>query len=243
VRTRKAREGLDELMESIRRRGLLQPIVVFPKDEKYELVVGQRRFLAVQELGWKEVPALVIKPIDMAEAKMYSMSENIFRRDLSYADKVDACDYLYSKYGTVKAVAEELGIKESEASYYLRHRIVPEPLRKMVDEKKITKTDAMRATLAGWPDEEKVMKIVEEMPKLTTEEKRRVVNASKEFPEAPAMELIEEAKKPPEEVEVTFILPIKYSGALDKASKDLALDREETARIAVIDWLTARGYA
>ena len=243
VRTRKAREGLDELKGSIKRKGLIQPIVVFRKDDKYELVVGQRRFLAVQELGWEKVPALVLGPMDTAEAKIYSASENIHRKDLSYADLVDACDYLYEKYRTVEAVAEELGISVSKAQDYLRHRLVPPKVRKMVDKGDITKTDAMRATLAGWPNEEKIMKIIEEFPTMTTNEKRRVVSVAQKEPEAPPEKIVEEAKKPPKEVELTFVLPTKYANALDKAATERGEEPPDTARVAVIDWLEAKGYA
>ena len=243
VRTRKVREGLKELAESIRRKGLLQPLVVFRKDDRYELVIGQRRFLAVKELGWENVPAVVLDPMGLAEAKACSAIENIHRKDVAFKDLCEAAEYLYDEYGgDPKAVAEALVISLDKAKDLLRKRLVPKPIREMVELGRIKPKDAVRATIAGWPDTEKVVKIAEELPKMTTNEKRRLVNVSVERPEAPAKELIEEAKKPPKEIELTILLPRKYSDGLDNASKDLVLDREETARIAVIDWLGAKGY-
>lgn len=244
VRKKKVREGLDELKKSIDREGLLQPIVVFSKDDKYELVIGQRRLLAVKELGWKEIPALVLEPMSIAKAKTRSVIENIHRSDLSFKDLCEAAEYLYDEYGgDSEAVANALAISTDKAKSLLFKRLIPKPLREKVEIGKIKAKDAERATIAGWPDEEKIMKISEELPKMTTNEKHRVVNVSKELPEASAKEIIEGAKKPPKEIELMVLLPAKYGEPLDKASDDLGLDPEETARIAIIDWLSAKGYA
>jgi ParB family chromosome partitioning protein len=56
-------ESLQELSESIKASGLLQPVVVRPKDGRYELIAGERRLRAVQELGWRQIPA-VVKEVD-----------------------------------------------------------------------------------------------------------------------------------------------------------------------------------
>jgi len=243
VRKKKVKENLDELKKSIEREGLLQPIVVFPTDDKYELVIGQRRLLAVKELGWKEIPAIVLEPMSLAKAKIRSVIENIHRSELSFKDLCAAAEYLYDEYGgDPEAVAEALCISVDRAKNLLFKRLIPKPLREMVEIGKIKPKDAERATIAGWPDTEKIMKIAESLPKMTTDEKRRIVSLSKEKPEASAKELIEEAKKPPKEIELIILLPAKYKEPLEKASDDLGLDPEETGRIAIIDWLTTKGY-
>jgi ParB family chromosome partitioning protein len=243
VRRRKVKVGLDELKDSIRRIGLLQPIIVFQKEDKYELIVGQRRFLAVKELGWEKIPALVTSPpSDVAEGKIASLSENIHRKELPRRDIIDACDYLYAKYGSARAVAEELGVSESTVRNYLPLRLAPEPLIKMIEEKEISLTDARKAVQAGGADEEKVMKIAKELKKMTKEEKRRFTDIVKEKPEASAEEIIEEAKKPRIEVRVVVHLTPKWAEILDKAADDIGMDREDLAKTAIIDWLTTRGY-
>jgi len=243
VRKKKVKEGLEELKKSIKREGLLQPIVVFPKDDMYELVIGQRRLSAVKELGWKEIPALVVEPMSVAKAKARSVIENIHRSDLAFKDLCAAAEYLYDEYGgDPEAVAEALSISTDKAKDLLFKRLIPKPLREMVEVGKIKPKDAERATKAGWPDEQKMMKIAEEMPTMARNEKERVLSISIERPEAPAKEIIEEAKKPLREIELTILLPTKYKEPLEKASDDLGLHPEETARIAVIDWLSAKGY-
>ena len=114
VRTRKVEENIDELAENIRRVGLIHPIRVYPKEGKYMLVAGQRRLMACKRLKWKEIPATIMsEPADPIDALKVSISENLplLRRDLVREDEIDACDRLYMKYGTYKAVAETLGVK------------------------------------------------------------------------------------------------------------------------------------
>ena len=250
VRKREVEKNLDELKESIRRVGLLQPIIVFPKGDKYELIVGQRRFLAVQALGWKTVPAIVVGSLDLTKAKIISGMENFHRKELPYKDTVDLCDYLYEKYGSIKAVAEELGISEGTVRNYLAHKLVPEPIKQMVEEKKISRQDALAITKATLPDiakgnEEKAVKLAKQIAEKQPprEEKKRIIETAEDHPELSPEKVIEEAKKPPERVKLVIHLPGKYGKALDSAAEDLDQDPEEVAKTAIIDWLTARGYA
>lgn len=242
VRVRKIEVGLDKLKESIKRWGLLHPVVVFPKEDKYELAVGQRRFLACKELGWKTIPAMVISPLDAAQAKILSLTEHVQRRELSYADMVDAIESLYKRYGSIKAVAEALGVSESTVRRYLALRLAPEPLIRMIEEAKISKLDARRIVEACYPDEEKMVKLAEAMVKLTVSEKRRLVDISVEKPKASAEALIKEAKRPPTEVELVIHLPPKYEKTLRKAAEDLGIDYEDVLKTMIIDWLTEKGY-
>lgn len=242
VRVRRIKDGLDELKESIKRWGLLHPIVVFPKEDKYELVVGQRRFLACMELGWNTIPAMVISPLDTTEVKILSLTESRARAKLTHADMMYAIGSLYERYGTVKAVAEALGVSESKALSYLALRIAPEPLKRMIEEAKLRKLDVRRVVEACYPDEEKMVKLAEEMVKLTALEKRRLTARARAKPKASVEALIKEAKRPPTEVRLVIHLPPKYEKTLRKAAEDLDIDYGDVLMTIIIDWLTEKGY-
>ena len=94
VRLRDVNKDVTELADSIRKIGLLEPIVVCPADKpgKYEIITGQRRFLAHQELKKETILAAVLdEKVDETTAKVLSISENLVRRDLNRRDLIDAC--------------------------------------------------------------------------------------------------------------------------------------------------------
>ena len=100
-------EGLDELAKSIAQHGLLQPVVVYPEKPPYELIIGQRRFLACRDkLKWRTIPARKTKVKDPTHALILSFSENIHRLDLDYRDKMKVATSLLGHLGSVKEVAE-----------------------------------------------------------------------------------------------------------------------------------------
>ena len=102
VRTRQVEVDLDKLMSNIKRIGLLHPVIVFKTDDKYELIVGQRRYLACRKLGWERIPAIVTGVKDETRSRIMSLSEGIHRKELPSADLMDAIEALYMKYGSPK---------------------------------------------------------------------------------------------------------------------------------------------
>jgi ParB family chromosome partitioning protein len=242
VRTRQVEADLDKLMANIKRVGLIHPVIVFKTDDKYELIVGQRRYLACKKLGWEKIPAIVTGVMDETKGRIISLSEGIHRKELPSADLMDAIEALYMKYGSPKAIADELGVSEATVRNWLPLSLAPQPLKEMIKEKKIKPADARKALAVGGTNEKKIVEVAKEITKLTSPEKRRLVDIATEKPEAPPEKLLEEAKKPYVEEKIIVHLTPKYAKALDNASKDLGLDREDVAKTAVIDWLTMRGF-
>ena len=243
VRRRQLSKGLDELKRSLQLIGLQQPILVFKKNNRFELIIGQRRFIAASQLGWKKIPALIRSPANLTQGKIISMSENIHRVRLSPRDMSEVCDYLFDELGTPKAVADALGVGQATVNKYLSyHRIAPEPIKKLVDQKKITVPDAMKIVANVWPDEEKAVKIAEKMAKMTRPEKERVFDAVREIPEESADKIIETAEKAAIQKEIVIHLSEDYASGLDKASKDLNVDPEDIAKNVVVEWLEENGY-
>jgi ParB family chromosome partitioning protein len=147
VRLRGVEADLDELTESIRIHGLLEPIVVSPHLEpgKFEVVSGQRRYLAHKKLGRATIPAIVMPTVDEMTAKVLSLTENVIRRDLDSKDLVDVCTSLFRKYGTAQAVAEETGIPYSKVLKYVKYERLSSELRQLFDKGQISLDVALTA--------------------------------------------------------------------------------------------------
>lgn len=92
-------EALEELTQSIRRHGILQPIRVRPASEGFEIIAGERRWTAAQRAGLREIPALIVASDDDA-AFVEALVENIQREDLSLADRANALLRLRTSLGS-----------------------------------------------------------------------------------------------------------------------------------------------
>src|SRR5687768_551405 len=84
-RTHVDEDSLVELAASIEASGLLQPVVVRPRNGKYELIAGERRWRAIQRLGWAKIPA-VVKEVDDQTLLTLALIENLQRTDLNAID-------------------------------------------------------------------------------------------------------------------------------------------------------------
>ncbi|HQR17052.1 MAG TPA: ParB/RepB/Spo0J family partition protein [Gemmatimonadales bacterium] len=132
-RTRVDEEPLKELVASIEASGLLQPVVVRPKGSSYELIAGERRWRAVQRLGWTRIPA-VIREADDRTLLTLALIENLQRDDLSPIDEALGYQRLQEEFGVAQAeVARLVGRDRSTVANLLRLLALPEPVRDLVD--------------------------------------------------------------------------------------------------------------
>jgi ParB family chromosome partitioning protein len=129
-------DGLEELVENIRVHGQLEAIVVAKTaDQMYEVVTGQRRFLAHKRLGRTTIMAAILKErVDEVTAKVLSISENLIRKDLNAKDIIDTCTALHQKYGSLKAVSEELGLPYHRVRTYVMFERLRPDLKDLVSE-------------------------------------------------------------------------------------------------------------
>ncbi|KPV65549.1 MAG: Nucleoid occlusion protein [Candidatus Bathyarchaeota archaeon BA1] len=110
LRTDVSRESLEELAESIETEGLIQPILVRPKKDRYELIVGERRVRAAIYANVPKIPA-IIRDISDEEASRSRLIENINRRDLEIWERVDGIRFHMKMYGlTHKQMADKLHV-------------------------------------------------------------------------------------------------------------------------------------
>ncbi|MCY3599323.1 MAG: ParB/RepB/Spo0J family partition protein [Gemmatimonadetes bacterium] len=116
---------LAELADSIRENGLLQPVVVRPVGEVFEIVVGERRFRAIQSLGWTSVPALV-RTIDDEQMLVVALVENLQRHDLSVLEEAKGYRRLMRDFGlTQEEVGRHVGRDRSTVANALRLLALP----------------------------------------------------------------------------------------------------------------------
>ena len=138
---------LAELEASIRANGLLQPITVRPAGAGFELIAGERRFRAMQRIGWTEVPA-IIRDIDDKALLTLAMVENLQRADLNPIEEAEGYQQLISQFSlTQQEVADVVGKDRSTVANTLRLLALPSVVRRMVRESELTIGHA-RALLA-----------------------------------------------------------------------------------------------
>jgi ParB family chromosome partitioning protein len=135
-RTQFDAEGLSELAASIRKHGLLQPIVVSRAGDGYELVAGHRRVLAARLAGRTTIPAVVRD--DIEDRLELALVENLQRADLNAIEAARAYKLLMETYDlTQEQLAERLGKSRSAVANTLRTLSAPQPLQDAVLEGKI----------------------------------------------------------------------------------------------------------
>lgn len=130
--------ALATLGESIRKHGILEPIIVRPRDDRFEIVAGERRFQAAVQVGLEEVP-VTIRDLDDRTAMEIALSENLEREDLSPIEvAVSFSDYL-TKFGTTQdELAQRLGKDRSTVANLIRLLDLPEIARTALDNRTIT---------------------------------------------------------------------------------------------------------
>lgn len=127
-------QELADLAASIAASGLLQPVVVRPKGSGYELIAGERRWRAVQRLGWTQVPA-VLKEVDDRTLLTLALIENLQRHDLSPIDEALGFQRLQDEFGVAQTeVARLVGRNRATVANLLRLLKLPEPVRRLVHE-------------------------------------------------------------------------------------------------------------
>ena len=132
------REALEQLSDSIKKFGVLQPIVVKKVDEHYEIVAGERRWRAARMAGLKEIPA-VIQNFTEREVMEISLIENIQRENLNPVEEAKAFNKLITEYSlTQDELAERVSKSRTAITNSMRLLKLCEPVQNMLAEGKIT---------------------------------------------------------------------------------------------------------
>ena len=132
-------EGLEELAESIKANGVLQPIVVRPAQEvgRFILILGERRLRASKQAGKTHVPALVRK-VSLQQAAEMTIVENLQREDLSPMEQAEAFKLLSQEFQlTQEQIAERVGLSRASVANYMRLLKLPIVVMEMLADKTI----------------------------------------------------------------------------------------------------------
>ena len=129
-----SQEGLEELAESIREHGVLQPLSVRKTAGGYELVSGERRLRASRMAGLKEVPCIVLR-VDQESSSLLALVENLQRRDLDFVEEAAALSRLICTYNlSQEEAARRIGKSQSAVANKLRLlRLSPQVLKLLLE--------------------------------------------------------------------------------------------------------------
>ena len=145
---------LAELAESLREHGLVQPIVVRARGDRYQLIAGQRRLAAAGRLGWERVPVRVLDVDDRQMAEI-AIVENLQRRDLDALEKAASFKQYLATWGcTQEELAKRLSIDRSHVANLIRLLELPEAVQKQLRSGAISMGHARALLPLGDEDEQ-----------------------------------------------------------------------------------------
>lgn len=208
-------ERLNELAESIKEVGLLEPIIVRPVDSEFEVVVGERRYRASQQAGLKRILAIVREYSD-DEVVQLNLIENIQREELNAVEKGKVCKYLLDecpeKYPSRTAIAEKIGVSTDAVSLWLKtFEVVPEEVQKLVAPSTVSgdipegKIDYLTAVKASRviKEPERQVEVIRKLAekRLPMKERAQVIEKAALEPKRPLEEVIEEVVEAPSDLQ------------------------------------------
>ena len=173
------KESLDELANSIRERGVVQPIIVRKSKEfnnKYEIVAGERRWLASQNAGLNDIPAVVIEADDI-KALEFAIVENVQRSDLNPVEEATGYKRLMDEFGyDQEKVGKFIGKSRAHIANCLRLLTLPKDVINLIETGKITQGHAK--VLVGMENANLLAKKIVEK-KLSVRQAENLVNLFK----------------------------------------------------------------
>jgi len=130
--------NIDDLMASIKSKGVLEPILVRPKNDRYEIIAGERRFVASKNIGLTHIPSIEMDVKDN-EALELALIENLQRKDLDVFEEADGLKALIDIYGYNHAqLAEKIGKARSTITEIINVARIPKHLRDLCQTYEIT---------------------------------------------------------------------------------------------------------
>jgi len=269
VNVRRSPGDVSELTQSIKERGILEPLLVRPVGSRYELVVGSRRLEAAKALGMKKVPALV-RPMSEEEALIVSLMENVQRRDLEPEEEYDGLMRLKrlnpARYSSSERIARAIG----KSRQYVEDRIVAVEAVRSIRKAAKSQLEVKQAptpherkegvlpikhatflhraeeapTVRQLPEErraKKLTELAETIAELPQPQAERVVEHFVMAPQRP-MEEIKKEVGALRAVKLEILLDPRVADALRRAAEDRKTTMEGMASLAIHSWLRQQGY-
>lgn len=211
-------ERLNELAESIKQIGILEPLILRPAGDGYEVVVGERRYRAAQQAGLETVPAIVRNYTDEQVIEL-NLIENVQREELSAVEKGNCCKQLIEnypqKYKSRQEIGTRIGISLETISTWLKLTEAPEELQKLIAPtekagvpRELGKIDysTAAAITRQITEPERQVEVAKEIAQkpIYGREAREIIKKVAKEPEKPIEEVIREVVEAP--AELTFRL-------------------------------------
>ncbi|MEC2344396.1 nucleoid occlusion protein [Paenibacillus barengoltzii] len=154
-------EKIDELCQTIRTHGVIQPIVVRYRNDKYEIIAGERRWRAVKKLGLESIPA-ILRDFNDSQAASIALIENLQREGLTSIEEAMAYQNLIDLHQlTQESLAQRLGKSQSTIANKIRLLQLPDEVKNALMERKITERHAR--ALLSLDSEELQLKVLGEI--------------------------------------------------------------------------------
>jgi len=244
VRKTEIFDDIEDLARNIREIGLQVPLIVWKNDEgTYMVISGQRRLQACRMVNYDPVECIVIDKINVEKARILSLSENLYRKDMNPDDISDACDFLYKQFANFAIVAEKLGVSEPTVRKYVGYKKITESLKQLVRDKKIMATQAL-LIYTRFPDEDKQMEIARELAKITERVyKSKFFRAIKESqPIDNINKLHTRAKQLKDGKEYKIFLEYNTANVVDDTATEMGIKGPYLISDIVDDWVDKRRF-
>ncbi|MDG6909817.1 MAG: ParB/RepB/Spo0J family partition protein [Nitrososphaerota archaeon] len=267
---RKSPGDVGDLVDSVKEKGILEPVLVRPIGGRYELVVGSRRFEAAKIVGLKKLPAIV-RPMTDEEAIVVSLVENIQRKDVEPEEEYDAIVALRKvnprAYGSSEQVAKALGksrryvedrINAVEAVRIIRKEAKADIAVKQAPLPKERKEGVLPVRHATFLHRAEEAPTVQELPRkeratqlkelaetiapLTSPEAENVVSHFVMAPQRPVEDIRKEATYL-HAVKLEILLDPRVADGLRRAAEERNTTMEAVATLAIHSWLRQQRYA
>lgn len=270
INVRKRPGDISDLLQSVKEKGVLEPVLARPAGSRYELVVGSRRFEAARAAHLKKIPA-VVKAMTDEEAFIVSLMENIQRRDLEPEEEYDALMKLRKLnprlYGSADQLARAIGKSrryvedrihavetvrslrhETDADIRVKHAPTPEERREGVLPLKhatfLSRAEDAPAVqkLSSERRGEKLKQLAETIAPLPQPEAEKVVEHFVMAPRRPMEDIKREAILL-HSVKLELLLDPRVADALRRAAEDRGTTMEAVASLAIHSWLRQQRYS
>ncbi len=153
---------MKELMDSIKSKGVLEPILVRPKGDRYEIIAGERRFMASKRVGLDEIPCIEMVVSDN-EAMELTLIENLQRKDLDAFEEADGLRSLSENYGyNHDEISKKIGKARSTITEMINISKIPEEIRKFCKDQNIMSRSTL-IEIAKQKNKEAMIKLLTEI--------------------------------------------------------------------------------
>ncbi len=271
VNMRKSPGDVAELMQSIREKGILEPLLVRPVESRYELIVGSRRFEAAKRLGLRTVPA-VVRPMLDEDALIISLVENIQRKEVEPEEEYNALMKLKGLNPALYSTPDQLARVIGKSRQYVEDRIAAVETVNMIrrgtkkspiavrqsptmEERKEGVLPVKHAsflheaeeapTVQRLPEEKRAKRLfalAETIAELPAPEARRVVEQFVKAPQRPMEEIKRETERL-RSFKLDLVLDPRVADGLRKAAKERGTTMEAIATLAIHAWLRQNNYS